>query len=68
MSNSEFLDKLKGLIEIEHVSGEPGMTTAQVVQFLVNPNDAGNTKLLVAAKWAAHEQNITTLLILGSDP
>ena len=56
MSKSEYLDKLKGLIEIyEHVGGEYG-TSAASAEFLADSADAEDAKLLANAKRAARDQ------------
>ena len=68
MSNSDYLEKLRDLVEVyEHLGGEPGISKARVDTLLVDPEIADDDER-IEAKTKAREEYIAVLLLTKSDP
>ena len=68
MSNSDYLEKLRDLVEVyEHLGGEPGISKARVDTLLVDPELADDDER-TEAKTKAREEYLAVLLLTKSDP
>ena len=68
MSNSDYLEKLRDLVEVyEHLGGEPGTSKARVDTFLIDPDLADDDERQ-EAKTKARDQYLAVLLLTKSDP
>ena len=68
MSNSDYLEKLRDLVEVyEHLGGEPGTSKARVDSLLIDPDLADDDERQ-EAKIKAQDENIAVLLLTKSDP
>ena len=68
MSNSDYLEKLRDLVEVyEHLGGEPGISKARVDTLLVDPELADDDERM-EAKAKAREEYLAVLLLTKSDP
>ena len=68
MSNSDYLEKLRDLVEVyEHLGGEPGTSKARVDSFLIDPDLADDDERQ-EAKVKARDEYIAVLLLTKSDP
>ena len=66
MSNSDYLEKLRDLVEVdEHLGGEPGMSSARIDARVMDLEDLEERE---AAKIDACEEYIAVLLLTKSDP
>ena len=70
MTNSEYLEKLKGLVEVfEHFGGQPGIEQDRIDAHITaadaaNPTDAE----IAAAKVLARDEYMASMLLIKSDP
>ena len=68
MSNSDYLEKLRDLVEVyEHLGSEPGTSKARIDSLLIDPELAGDGDRL-EAKTKAREEYLAVLLLAKSDP
>ena len=68
MSNSDYLEKLRDLVEVyEHLGGEPGTSKARVDSLLIDP-DLADEDERQEAKTKAREEYLAVLLLTKSDP
>ena len=68
MSNSDYLEKLRDLVEVyEHLGGEPGTSKARVDTLLMDPELADDDERM-EAKTKAREEYLAVLLLTKSDP
>ena len=68
MSNSDYLEKLRDLVEVyEHLGGEPGTSKARVDTLLIDPELADEDDR-IEAKAKAREEYLAVLLLTKSDP
>ena len=68
MSNSDYLEKLRDLVEVyEHLGGEPGTSKARVDSLLIDPDLADDDERQ-QAKIKARDEYIAVLLLTKSDP
>ena len=68
MSNSDYLEKLRDLVEVyEHLGGEPGTSKARIESLLIDPEFADDDDRL-EAKSKAREEYLAVLLLTKSDP
>ena len=68
MSNSDYLEKLRDLVEVyEHLGGEPGTSKARVDSLLIDP-DLADEDERQEAKTKAREEYLSVLLLTKSDP
>ena len=68
MSNSDYLEKLRDLVEVyEHLGGEPGTLKARVNSLLIDP-DLADKDERQEAKIKAREEYLAVLLLTKSDP
>ena len=68
MSNSDYLEKLRDLVEVyEHLGGEPGTSKARIDSLLIDPKLADDDDKL-EAKSKAREEYLAVLLLTKSDP
>ena len=68
MSNSDYLEKLRELVEVyEHLGGEPGCSEVRVNARLVDPEMADEDEIR-EAKIEAREEYLAVTLLFKSDP
>ena len=68
MSNSDYLEKFKGLISVyEHCGGEPGVTGARIKSFQ-DPTEPDTDKAEREARAKARNEYIAVSFLLKSDP
>ena len=68
MSNSDYLEKLRDLVEVyKHLGGEPGTSKARIDSLLIDPEFADDDDKL-EAKSKAREEYLAVLLLTKSDP
>ena len=68
MSNSDYQEKLRDLVEVyEHLNGEPGTLKAIVDSLLIDPEHADDDDRH-EAKTKAREEYLAVLLLTKSDP
>ena len=68
MSNSDYLEKLRDLVEVyEHLSGEPGTSKARVDSLLIDL-DLVDDDERQEAKTKARDEHLAVLLLTKSDP
>ena len=68
MSNSDYLEKLRDLVEVyEHLGGEPGTSKARIESLLINAKFADDDDRM-EAKSKAREEYLAVLLLTKSDP
>ena len=68
MSNSDYLEKLRELVEVyEHLGGEPGCSEARVNARLIDPEMADADEIR-GAKTEAREEYLAVMLLFKSDP
>ena len=68
MSNSDYLEKLRDLVEVyEHLGGEPGTSKARIDGLLIDPEFADEDDKQ-EAKSKAREEYLAVLLLTKSDP
>ena len=68
MSNSDYLEKLRDLVEVyEHLGGEPGTSKARVDSLLIDP-DLVDVDKRQEARIKAREEYLAVLLLTKSDP
>ena len=68
MSNSDYLEKLRDLVEVyDHLGGEPGTTKSRVDSLLIDPDLADDNERQ-DAKIKARDEYLAVLLLTKSDP
>ena len=68
MSNSDYLEKLRELVEVyEHLGGEPGCSDTRINARLIDP-ELANADEVREAKSEAREEYLAVMLLYKSDP
>ena len=68
MSNSDYLEKLRDLVEVyEHLGWEPGVSKVRIESLLIDPESADEDDVQ-EAKLKAREEYLAVLLLTKSDP
>ena len=68
MSNSNYLEKLRELVEVyEHLGGEPGCSEVRVNSWLIDPEMADADEIR-DTKMGAREEYLAIMLLFKSDP